>query len=127
MASVAVVVQTISLFVTPNCRAKVSNKNTTTKKSNASSVQPRNPASTAWREARVFSGESWTIVQELLSVASRIIAPERAPRVQERHHSPIVHPSQPQFRSPGQTESLPKVATGHQRSLYRSLFPTRKS
>src|SRR5579863_5239620 len=53
MASVAVVVRTISFLLTPNCWASVSNKNTTTKKSNASSVQPKNPARTAWREAFV--------------------------------------------------------------------------
>src|SRR5258708_17475174 len=48
MASVAVVVKTISFLVTPNWRASVSKRKTTMKKSNASSVQPRKPASTAW-------------------------------------------------------------------------------
>src|SRR5882672_10950784 len=48
MARVAVVVKTISFLVTPNWCASVSKRKTTTKKSNASSVQPRNPARTEW-------------------------------------------------------------------------------
>src|SRR5215831_21030311 len=59
MASVAVVVKTISFFVTPNCWASVSSRNTTTKKSKASRVHPRNPARTAWCEALdCFMGET---------------------------------------------------------------------
>src|SRR6266699_3771905 len=48
--SVAVSVLTMLRFGTPNCAASTSSRKTTTKKSNASSVQPRNPARTAWRE-----------------------------------------------------------------------------
>src|SRR5215469_4406411 len=47
MARVAVMVQTISPLVTPNSRASESTRKTRTKKSNASIVQPRNPAVTA--------------------------------------------------------------------------------
>src|ERR1700685_1631243 len=49
IASVAVIVRTMSFFGTPKCCASVSIKNTTTKKSKASIVQPRNPARTAGR------------------------------------------------------------------------------
>ncbi len=47
MASVAVVVKMISLLDTPNWWESVSYMNTTTKKSNASSVHPKKPARTA--------------------------------------------------------------------------------
>src|SRR5262249_2450782 len=56
----------MSRFGTLNCSARVSSRKTTTKKSNASSVQPRNPARTACREeafigrAIVQSGRSAT-------------------------------------------------------------------
>src|SRR5581483_2535984 len=51
IASVAVIVKTSSDLVTPNSLASVSTRNTTTKKSNASSIQPKKPAVTAcqWR------------------------------------------------------------------------------
>src|SRR5260370_15859947 len=47
-ASVAVVVKIMAFLETLNSRASVSYKKTITKKSNASSVQPRKPARTAW-------------------------------------------------------------------------------
>src|SRR5579871_4736646 len=51
IANVAVVVRTMSFLVTPNWWASVSKRKTTTKKSNASRVQPRKPAATACRFA----------------------------------------------------------------------------
>ena len=51
-ASVAVIVQMISFFGTPKCSARVSTMKTTTKKSNASMVHPRNPAATACQRSR---------------------------------------------------------------------------
>src|SRR5208283_4067413 len=47
-ASVAVVVKMMAFLETLNSRASVSYKKTITKKSNASSIQPRKPARTAW-------------------------------------------------------------------------------
>src|ERR1700739_3077642 len=47
-ASVAVVVKTMAFLETPKWCESVSKRNTITKKSKASSVQPRNPASKAW-------------------------------------------------------------------------------
>src|SRR5258708_10463935 len=48
--SVAVNVLTMWAFDTPNCFERASKRKTTTKKSKASSVQPRNPAKRACRE-----------------------------------------------------------------------------
>src|SRR5438093_9716756 len=55
-SSVAVRVLTMWRLGTPNCAARTSSRNTTTKKSNASRVQPRKPARTACREDAFMSG-----------------------------------------------------------------------
>src|SRR5712692_10460521 len=52
MASVSTVVRTMSFLSTWNCAASGSNRKTTTKKSKASSVQPRKLAVTAWNWSR---------------------------------------------------------------------------
>src|SRR5438132_6903956 len=69
--SVAVRVATMWPLVTANCLARTSSRKTTTKKSNASSVQPRKPARTAWREAG-FIGAS--IVQSTFQHGSGFTA-----------------------------------------------------
>src|SRR5258706_6706465 len=85
MAKVAVVVRTICGFDTPNCFPSVSTKNTTTKKSNASSVQPRNPASTAWCERFGFVGEICPMVRSQES--SHFESLHRRPRHASRKNS----------------------------------------
>src|SRR5579862_5332596 len=70
MASVAAVVRTISFLLTPNCCASVSNKNTTTKKSNASRLHPRNPARTAWCEA--FAVLTGVAVEGVLAISATV-------------------------------------------------------
>src|SRR5262249_11066059 len=51
MASVAVIVHMMSFLGTPKCAARVSTRNTNTKKSKASRVQPKKPALTAWNRS----------------------------------------------------------------------------
>src|SRR2546425_8945106 len=68
-SSVAVNVLTIWRFGTPNCAANTSSRNTTTKKSNASRVQPRNPARTACREDDFMSGRLYNRLFSMSSVS----------------------------------------------------------
>src|SRR5581483_1751668 len=60
VASVAVSVHTIAALVTWNCAARMSTRKTTTKKSEASSVQPRKPAVTACHCCFLVGGEEGT-------------------------------------------------------------------
>src|SRR5947209_11271372 len=60
MASVAVSVNTICPLLTWNCLASVSTRKTRTKKSNASSIQPRKPAVTEC-QGRDDWGSEWVV------------------------------------------------------------------
>src|SRR5215212_10413997 len=96
-ASVAVSVKMMSFFGTLNAAERWSSRKTTTKKSKASRVQPRNPARTAWREE-----EACMCGEDTIHATHEQRSPRRESRLLQAPggaHVPADHPEERHARA----------------------------